>query len=129
VATRAGARRRVRLLLDEHYSKTIAEHLRRKSHDVVAVTERSELVGAPDEQLFRQMAAEQRAIVTENWSHFEPLLRDAAAEGFDHYGIVFTSRKALPRGKNTIGLYVRVLGAFLRANPRADALRNTYWLP
>ena len=120
----------MRLLLDEHYSKTIAEQLRRKSHDVVAVTERPELIGAPDEQLFRQMPAERRAIVTENWPHFEPLLRVAADDGLDHYGVVFTSRKALPRGKGTIGLYVRVLGAFLQASPRADALRNGYcWLP
>ena len=120
----------MRLLLDEHYSKTIAEQLRRRSHDAVAVTERPDLIGAPDEQLFRQMPAERRAIVTENWAHFRPLLDEAAAEGFDHYGVVFTSRSALPRGKSTIGLYVRVLERFLRANPRTAALRNSYcWLP
>ena len=120
----------MRLLLDEHYAKAIAEQLRKKSHDVVAVTERAELVGSPDEQLFRQMAAERRAIVTENWAHFRPLLDQAAADGFDHYGVVFTSRPALPRGMGTIGLYVRVLGAFLRAHPEENALRNSYcWLP
>ena len=88
------------------------------------------MIGAPDDQLFKQMAAERRAIVTENWAHFRPLLDQATADGVDHYGVVFTSRTALPRGKSTIGLYVRVLGAFLRAHPRTDALRNSYcWLP
>jgi len=120
----------LRLLLDEHYSKAIAEQLRRKGHDVVAVKERPDLIGSPDEQLFRQMPTERGAIVTENWPHFQPLINQAAADGFDHYGVVCTSHAALPRGKGTIGLYVRVLGAFLRANPRADAFRNRYcWLP
>jgi hypothetical protein len=119
----------LRLLLDEHYSGAIAEQLRRKGHDVVAVTERPDLIGSPDEQLFRQMPTERRAIVTENRPHFRPLIDQAAADGFDHYGVVFTSRAALPRGKGTIALYVRVLGAFLRANPRADAFRNSCcWL-
>jgi uncharacterized protein DUF5615 len=120
----------VRLLLDEHYSKAIAEQLRRKRYDVVAVTERPDLIGSPDGELFRQMPAERRAIVTENWAHFRPLLDQATAEGFDHHGVVFTSHTKLPRGKGMLGLYVRVLSAFLRANPRTDALRSSYcWLP
>lgn len=120
----------MRLLLDEHYSQVIAEQLRVHEHDVIAVTERSDLVGLKDVELFRLMAAERRAIVTENWGDFQRELRNAAVTGTTHYGVVFTSRRQLPRGKQTIGLYVRVLDDFLTRHPAEDALQNSYcWLP
>ena len=47
-----------------------------------------------------------------------------------HYGVLFTSRKQLPRSKKTIGLYVRVLDDFLTRHPTEDALLDSYrWLP
>ncbi len=120
----------MRLLLDERYTKQIAEKLRDREHDVVAVTERTELIGAWDEQLFRLMAAERRAIVTENWAHFSRLMTQAAEDGLDHYGVLFTSAKGLPRGKRTIGRFVRVLDEFLQGHPAENALLNSYrWLP
>ena len=120
----------MRLLLDEHYTKQIAEKLRDRGHAVVAVTERTELIGLSDQQLFELMATERRAIVTENWAHFSLLMTQAAEDGVDHYGILFTSAKALPRGKRTIGRFVRVLDKFLQGHPAEKALLNSYrWLP
>jgi hypothetical protein len=120
----------LRLLLDEHYSRVIAEQLRDRAHDVIAVIERSDLVGLTDVELFALMAAERRAIMTENWGDFQRELRNAAASGMTHYGVLFTSRKQLPRGKQTIGLYVRVLDDFLTGHPNEDALQDSYcWLP
>lgn len=120
----------MRLLLDEHYSREIAGALRPLGHDVVAVAERPELAGLPDAQLLLLMTAERRGIVTENWAHFARLLRQAVEDGLEHYGVVFTSRTQLPRGRRTIGLFVRVLDELLRANPADDALLNgARWLP
>lgn len=120
----------MRLLLDELYSKRIAEELRAQGHDVVGVTERPELEGLKDVELFPLMAAERRAIVTENWGDFQRLLDEAAATGTTHYGVLFTSRRRLPRSKQTVGLYVRVLDDFLSRHPGEDALLNSYrWLP
>jgi hypothetical protein len=120
----------LRPLLDEHYSPVIAEQLRERGHDVVAVTERPELVGLKDLDLFSAMSAERRAILTENWSDFQRELQDAAAKGIPHYGVVFTSRRQLPRGKHTIGLYLHVLDDFLRRHPAEDALlSSSCWLP
>jgi len=120
----------LRLLLDEHYSNEIAVQLRDREHDVVAVTERSDLVGLRDEQLFRAMSTEGRAIVTENWPHFSRLVAQAVQEHVDHYGVVFTSARQLPRGKNTIGLFVQVLDGLLRVHTADDALLNSSrWLP
>jgi len=54
----------LRLLLDEHFSQLVARRLRQDGgHDVVAVTERAELVGQPDEALFEVARAERRALV------------------------------------------------------------------
>jgi hypothetical protein len=120
----------LRLLLDELYSRRIAEQLRARGHDVVAVTERPELEGLSDAALFALMPTERRAILTENWRHFLGLLGEAAATSSTHYGVVFTSRRKLPRGAGTIGLYVRVLDDFLGRHPAEDALVGTYrWLP
>jgi hypothetical protein len=120
----------VRLLLDEHYSKQIAQQLRDRGHDVVAVTERPDLAGLRDDQLLDAMAAEGRAIVTENWSDFHRLIRQATASGAAHHGVVFTSRRQLPRSRAAIGLHVGVLDDFLQRHPDDDALRNAHhWLP
>ncbi len=120
----------MRLLLDEHYSKRIAQELRDRGHDVVAVTERPDLEGLDDLELFPLMPVERRAILTENWGDFQRLLNEAAAVGATHYGVVFTSRRQLARGRHTIGLYVRVLDDFLSRSPAEAALLNSFrWLP
>ena len=120
----------MRLLLDELYTKAIAEQLRDLGHDVVAVSERPELVGLPDAELFSLMVTERRAIVTENWADFSQLVANALVEDAEHYGIVFTSAKSLPRSKSTIGRYVTVLAKFLEDHAADDALRNSVrWLP
>lgn len=120
----------MRLLLDELYSRRIAEQLREQGHHVSSVTERPDLQGLLDVELFSLMPAERRAILTENWADFQQLITQAAANGMAHYGVVFTSREQLPRSRNTIGLYVRVLDDFLGRHPAEDALMNSYrWLP
>lgn len=120
----------MRLLLDEHYAKEIAEQLRDRGHDVVAVQERADLLTLSDAALFRLMPPEERAILTENWGDFDRLAQQSIDAGASHFGLVFTSRRTLPRGRNTIGLYVRVLDDFLGRHPATDALLNSArWLP
>jgi hypothetical protein len=120
----------LKLVLDELYGQAIAVDLRERGHDVISVHERPDLEGLKDEQLFPLLAAEQRAIVTENWPDYQEEMCRAAAAGRDHYGVLFTSRKQLPRSKQTIGLYIRVLDDFLKRHPDEDALLNSYcWLP
>lgn len=120
----------MRLCLDELYSQSIAEGLRERGHDVISVHERPDLAGLRDEQLFPLLAGERRAIVTENWPDYHEEMRTAAHSGRDHYGVLFTSRARLPRSRQTIGLYIRVLDDFLQRHPDEDALLNSYrWLP
>ncbi len=120
----------MKLVLDELYSQAIAVALRERGHDVISVHERPDLEGLKDEQLFPLLAGEQRAIVTENWPDYQEEMRKAADAERDHYGVLFTSRKQMPRSKHTIGLYIRILDDFLERHPAEVALLNSYrWLP
>jgi hypothetical protein len=120
----------LRLLLDEHYSQVIAERLRDRGHDVTSVNERPDFKGLKDHQLFPHLPAERFALVTENWADFDVEMKKAAEKGMTHYGVVFTSAQRMPRSRNTIGLYVRVLDEFLSRHPAEDALLNSWcWLP
>ncbi len=120
----------MRLLLDEHYSQVIAAQLRNRDHDVISVNERPDLIGLKDEELFPLLPAERRAVVTESWPGYQREIQKAAASGMTHYGVLFTSRKQLPRSKKTIGVFVRVLDDFLSRHPAEDALVDSYrWLP
>jgi hypothetical protein len=81
----------VSLLLDQHYSPEIADQLRRRGHDVIAVSERPELRGLADEAHLATAPGQRRAIVTENVGDFRPLLANAARAGTANYGLVCVS--------------------------------------
>jgi Domain of unknown function (DUF5615) len=114
----------VKLMLDEHYSPEIARQLRTRSHDVVAVAERADLVGLGDDELLGQMAKEHRAIMTNNVKDFMPLATSAAQRADHHYGILFTSDRGLPRRSDAIGRVVDALDAFLQRHQSEDSYRN-----
>jgi hypothetical protein len=119
----------VRLLLDEHYSPEIARQLRARGHDVVAVTERAELIGLGDDELLRRMAQERRAIMTNNVKDFAPLATRAAVAADDHSGLLFTSDRSLPRRSDTIGRFVDALDGFLQRHEGDDTyLNQIQWL-
>jgi Domain of unknown function (DUF5615) len=119
----------VRLLLDEHYSPEIARQLRTRGHDVVAVAERADLVGLSDDELLRRMARERRAIMTNNVKDFMPLASRTPLEANDHYGLVFTSDRSMPRRVDAIGRFVDALDALLQRHQGQDSYRNrVQWL-
>ncbi len=120
----------MRLLLDEHYSPEIARQLRKRGHDVVSVGERSDLQGLTDESLFARMASEGRAIVTNNVKDFTRLVNQAGTAGTEHYGVLFTADSSMPRRRDSIGLFIRVLDTVLTKSPAEDAYWNRVrWLP
>lgn len=104
----------MRLCLDEHYSRQIAEELRRHGHDVVAIGERPELRGLADRELVSVMQAERRALLTENVGDFMPFVHELAARNEDHWGFVVSSPTSMPCGTGTIGSFVEALDRLLR---------------
>lgn len=117
----------MRLLLDEHFSPEIAEQLRDRGHDVVAVAEHRAMRSLADEVHFAASPEQRRAIVTENVGDFRPLLAHAARTGTSNYGLVCVSPRRFPRSRNTIGRLIAALDALLRANPDDDALCDREW--
>jgi uncharacterized protein DUF5615 len=112
------------------YATRIAQQLRRKGHDVMAVGEVEDLAGRSDVEVFSAAAAERRAIVTNNVDGYMRLVDAALEEGTDHAGLLFTSDRSLPRSRSAVGRFVRVVDKMLRENPSDDALRKQIrWLP
>ena len=119
----------MRLLLDEHYSPKIAAELRKRGHEVVSAADRDDLRGLGDRELWNRAAAERRALMTENVADFMPLVRETAAQGERHFGVVFTSPRSLPRSLGTIGGYVKRLDSFIREHGALEALADkAHWL-
>ena len=118
----------MKLLLDEMWSRHIAEELRRRQHDVVAVTERDDLQSQPDEIVFAVAQAEARAIVTENVPDFRPLGFEALQRGQSHPGLIFTTNRRYPRADpRTAGRVVIALDDLLQ-DATIDLTDREHWL-
>ena len=119
----------MRLLLDEHHPPIIASQLRDRGHDVIAVAEEENLRKLEDRAIWAHALSERRAVVTENVKHFMPLVIESAAGGERHFGVLFTSPRSMPRGRETIGVFVEGLDSFLSDRPAEDALTDQVaWL-
>lgn len=118
----------MKLVLDHHYSASIARQLCERGHDVVAAIERG-WEAEDDESLLAVCAAEQRVLLTNNVADFAIIARRWAAEGQAHWGLIFTSDASMPRSRNTIGRYVAALADMLQTHPHGDALVDrVHWL-
>ena len=121
----------MRLLLDEMHAPAVAAELRRLGHDVVAVKERSELIGLPDAGLLLAATSDERAVVTENVKDFAALHKTAVAAAQRHSGVIFTHSRRFPRGAGDhVQTLVQALAAFLteRAAALGDAESFVWWL-
>ncbi len=119
----------MRLLLDEMYPAAVAEGLRARGHDVVAVVERPELRNLPDDELFAAAQEQRRTVVTENVRDFVPLANDRDARGVLHHGIVLVHPRAHPRGNpRTIGALVVALDAHAAQLATEQPTSLRHWL-
>ena len=104
----------MKLLLDEMHSPAVAARMRQAGHDAIAVKERADLMGLPDEDLLLAAAADGRAVVTENIKDFAVLHRCLSAAGRSHSGMVFTHPRRFPRSApNQAPVLAEALSAFL----------------
>lgn len=103
----------MKLLLDEMMQRSVAEQLRGRGHDALAVTERVDLRNIPDVELFAWAQSERRAVVTYNRDDFLAIGREYDASSRVHHGIVIIGPHRFPEGRST-GSLVRALDRFLR---------------
>jgi hypothetical protein len=105
----------------------IAVALRRRGHDVIAVAERRDLRGQPDEIIFATAQAEGRAVQTENVADYLPLAAAHHERGHAHAGLMLTSHRRFPRSDlRAVGRLITALDALLSAN--LDATNLEHWL-
>ncbi len=88
----------MKLLFDVHHSRIAAARLRQNGHDVVAAADYPHLAALVDEELLRHAAAEGRALVSEDAKDLGRIVRQWAATGEHHSGVVLTSTRRFHRG-------------------------------
>lgn len=86
----------MRLLLDEQISGKVAERLREQGHEVLATAADPTLRGLSDPDLFEVAQEQGRALVTYNRVDFEAIVREYAASGREHHGLVIVHLKRFP---------------------------------
>ena len=99
------------LLLDEMFSGAIADQLRARGVDAVAVVGDSTLIGKPDEDLLAHTAAQQRALITLNVPDFAAVATDWRAAGRVDGGLVYVTERAFPQDRSFVGVIVSALAA------------------
>jgi hypothetical protein len=121
----------LKLALDEMYAPAVAEQLRDRGHEVVAVTERADLRGTADEDLLAWAQTEGRALVTDNQGDFIPIHHRRIASGHDHKGLILTTNRRFPRGQPaTTGKLVIALDEFIASTAPSIARNPSFihWL-
>jgi predicted nuclease of predicted toxin-antitoxin system len=101
------------LLLDEMLSGAIAEQLRAKGHDAVAVVDAPALISLPDDQILAHATTAGRALVTANIKDFMPLDAQYRAAGQAHAGLVLISTKTFAQDRSFTAAITSALIALL----------------
>ncbi len=117
----------MRLLLDEHADKAVAQALRAESFDVVAVTEDPTLLAIHDHLLLVRALEDRRALVTYDVVDFRRAALDRLSIEEHHPGIVLLTRRRFPQGKRHNGALIAALRRLLEEMPADDALVDREW--
>jgi hypothetical protein len=107
-------------------SAAVAEELRVRGRDVEAVSERRELRGLPDEELFLYAQSVERSIVTYNRDDFLELDRRFRSQGRNHSGIVILNPRRFPQGPASMGPLVKSLDELIAEGPPYESF--IHWL-
>jgi hypothetical protein len=119
----------VRVLLDVHVSPAIAAQLRGRGHDVEAAAEDDAARRLSDEALLEHAVADGRALVSNNARDFLPIVAEWARAGREHYGLLLTSDRRMPRDRDKIGRFVTTLDSLMGEHSAEDAFTNRVsWL-
>jgi uncharacterized protein DUF5615 len=116
----------VRLLLDEMISALVSEQLRGRDRDVEAVSERRELRGLADGELFESAQTAERTMVTYNRDDFLELDRRPRSESRRHWGIVILNPRGFAQGAASLGPLVISLEQLISAGPPYESF--IHWL-
>lgn len=111
----------MKLLLDEMYPPRLAELLRSRDCDVVAVAELAELVGLEDPEILAHAMKTGRCLVTENVRDFALLAHIAG-----HHGILLVHSRRWPRHRAGLTALAQALALVIETGRPAGG--ETAWL-
>lgn len=114
----------MRWLIDEMFPLAVAEELRARGHDAVAVAER-DLQGAADDVVFDLAVREGRVVVTENFADFAALVEGRQAGDEPCIPVVFARKSSLPVGGALAARLADRLATLAKANP--DPYQGLHW--
>jgi hypothetical protein len=118
----------VKLIFDVHHSRIAAARLRESGHDVVAAADYPHLAELTDEELLRHAAAEGRALVSEDAKDLDRIVRQWAATGEHHAGLILTSTRRSHRGSTAYPEnFIASLTRLLESPPETE-LDWVHWL-
>jgi predicted nuclease of predicted toxin-antitoxin system len=107
----------MRLLFDAHVSgPSVGGPLSDSGHDVRALDQEPELEGLDDEDVLTLAAEEGRVLVTHNVADFPEILREWAAGGRSHAGVILIYGIR----QSEFGLVVRGIERWLELRPRQE---------
>ena len=86
----------ISLLLDEMFPGAIAEQLRAKGHNVLAIVAGPAFIGLPDDQILACATDTGRALVTANIKDSMPPDARHRAAGQTHTGLILVSTRTFP---------------------------------
>ena len=116
----------MKLLLDEMMDPRIADQLRQRGHDVIAVGEVGVLQGLSDRAILSAARADDRVVVTEDLRDYRRIAAAEGRAGRPHPGLVLTNNRRWPRAnRRTLGRLVNALDALLTSGA---AVEGEYWL-
>ena len=122
----------MRLLLDEMIAATVAEQLRDRGHDVVAVQDASlqHLRGIDDCRLLDHATAGRRAVVTDNVPDVFTCHQQRLERQQPHFGLLLFTNDTFPRHRHDafVGHMVTGLSDVLAAHPGDDDSSWIRWL-
>ncbi len=116
----------MKLLLDEMVSAVVAEQLRDRRRDVEAVSERRELRGLGDADLFEYAQTVERSIVTYNRDDFLELDRRYRGQNRRHCGMVMLNPRRFQQGSASVGSLVTSLDRLMATGPLYESF--IHWL-
>lgn len=86
----------MKFLLDEQISGKVAERLRKRACDVIAVSAEAALRGLSDPDVFEVAQAQGRPVVTYNRADFEAINLEYAEQGREHHGLIIVHPVRFP---------------------------------
>lgn len=122
----------MRLLLDEMIGAVVAEQLRRRGHDVVAIqdADHAHMRGIGDCELLAYAHDQRRAVVTDNVADFFRCHQRRVESGLSHHGLLLFTNDTFPRHRHDlfVGQVIAALDGVLKEHPDDDASGWIRWL-